>query len=273
MGYRAPEMADNSHSSRGVIVLGPYRSGTSVTAKVLSVLGVNFGPVTELVPPSPKNPGGFYERRDINAANTALIESAGATLADPGDPRELAQRADFATLQSANMSWTHKRGLWGIKDPRMCATLLAWVESGVLDRNSFRIVHVLRSIEPTVRSGLDFKAIREYCDGTEAGIRAMTERYIELADWHVKNLDVPSLEMSYEALIAQPDEIVGQLARFIGVDDTRRIHKATRVIGKDRGMQTAKLRRYLIRIVRRLKRILSGGPIFNPRTPAAPPGD
>ena len=266
-------MAENLQTSGGVIVLGPYRSGTSVTAKVLSMLGVNFGPVTELVPPSPKNPGGFYERRDINAANTALLESAGATLADPGDPRELARRADFATLKMANMSWTHQRGLWGIKDPRMCATLLAWIEAGVLDRDSFRIVHVLRGIEATVRSGLDFKAIREYCDGTEAGIRAMTERYIELADWHVKHLEVPSLELNYESLITQPEEIVGQLARFIGVDDPRRIRKATKVIGKDRGMQTAMLRRFLIRIVRRLKRILSGGPIFNPRKPASPSGD
>jgi len=266
-------MAENLQTSGGVIVLGPYRSGTSVTAKVLSVLGVNFGPVTELVPPSPKNPGGFYERRDINAANTALIESAGATLAEPGDPRQLARCADFATLQSADMRWTRKPGIWGIKDPRMCATLLAWIEAGVLDRGSLRIVHVLRDLESTVRSGLDFKAIREYCDGSEAGIRAMTGRYIELADWHVQQLGVPALELKYESLISQPEETVGQLARFIGVTHPRRIRKATKVIGKNRGMQTANLRRFLIRVMRRLKRILSGGPIFNPPKQATPPSD
>jgi hypothetical protein len=140
----------------------------------------------------------------------------------------------------------------------MCATLLAWIEAGALDRNSLCIVHVVRDLDATVRSAMNFRVIQEYCDGTQPGVRAMIQRYSELARWHVAHLGLPTFELQYETLISQPEQAVNQLARFLGVDQPKRIRRAVKQIGRERGQRTFLLRRYLILGLRRLNRILGG---------------
>lgn len=251
-------MGENQKSATGVIVLGPYRSGTSVTSQVLSALGVDFGPKKYFVPASHNNPGGFYERVDINRANEALLESAGESLAYPGDPREIAKNADARTLDSADMTWRGSGQYWGVKDPRFCATLLAWIESGRMDRGSLRIVHVRRKLEPAVRSAMSFESVRNFCDGTEEGVRTMLARYSELAQWHVDQLKLPTFAFDYEQLVREPNPVVGQIAEFLGVTNIRQIRRATRIVGKGNGMVALQLERYLIRAPRRLFYLLTG---------------
>lgn len=251
-------MGVNQNAATGVIVLGPYRSGTSVTSQVLSALGVDFGPKKYFVPASHNNPGGFYERVDINRANEALLESAGESLAYPGDPREIAKKADAHTLDSADMNWRSAGQFWGVKDPRFCATLLAWIESGRMDRGNLCIVHVRRNLEPAVRSAMSFESVRNFCDGTEEGVRTMLARYAELAQWHVDQLKLPTFEFDYEQLIREPEPIVAQIAEFLGVSDSSQIRRATRIVGKGKGMVALQLERYLIRAPRRLFYLLSG---------------
>lgn len=251
-------MPENPPSAIGVVVLGPYRSGTSVTSQVLSALGVDFGPKRYFVPASHNNPGGFFERLDINQANERLLESAGQTMANPGDPRELAAKADIHTLDTADMSWRTANRFWGVKDPRFCATLLTWIESGRLDRNRLRIVHVRRDLEAAVRSSMSFESIRHFCDGTEPGVRKMLTRYAELAQWQVDTLGLPTLSFDYEQLINEPEPMVRQMADFLGVTNEGQIGRATRIIGKGKGTFALQLERYLIRAPRRLYYLLAG---------------
>ena len=260
-------MPENQPSATGVIVLGPYRSGTSVTSQILSALGVDFGPKRYFVPASHNNPGGFFERVDINKANELLMDSAGQSLAFPGDPRELADRADHHALNGADMGWRTANRFWGVKDPRFCATLLAWIESGRIDRNHLRIVHVRRQLEPAVRSSMSFESVRNFCDGTEAGVRKMLARYVELAQWHVDTLKLPTFAFDYEQLLKEPELVTQQLADFLGVTDPAQIRRATRVVGKGKGMVALQLERYLIRALRRFYFLLTGRNIDgSPRT-------
>jgi hypothetical protein len=244
--------------STGFIVLGPYRSGTSVTAQVLHALGVNFGPKRHLIPAHDWNPGGHFERVDINNANDALIQSIGKTLADPGDPKELAERADRTAFRLADMSWTRKPGMWGIKDPRLCATLLAWLESGILDRNRIKIVHVRRQIAGAVKSAMQCPPVRSFCDGTDGGARRMLEGYAELAQWHVATLKLPVFTLDYEQLLKEPQASVQELAAFIGVSRDRQIRRATRIIGKGHGRFSLQMERLFIRGPKRLFRFMLG---------------
>jgi hypothetical protein len=244
--------------STAVIVLGPYRSGTSVTAQVLSALGVDFGPKRHLIPARQENPGGFLERKDINAANEALIHSVGKTLADPGEPRELAAHCDPTAFSTADMSWCRTSPIWGIKDPRLCGTLLAWLERGPLDRSAVRIIHIRRKLDGAVRSSMTFDAIRNFCDGTEDGVRAMLDLYARLAQWHVDTLGLPALSIDYEQLIREPEATVRQIAQFLNIKDERRIRRATKVIGKGKGKFALQLERYLVRAPRRLFYLLTG---------------
>lgn len=250
--------------SIGIIVLGPYRSGTSVTSQVLQKLGVDFGPKQLLLPAQPWNPGGFFERFDVNDANDALIRSAGRTLAEPGDPSELATKADFSTLKQVDMSWTHSGPLWGIKDPRMCASLLAWINAGILDRKCLKIIYVRRELGSALRSAMACEPVRNYCDGDEQRVRNMLQSYDDMAGWHVAHLEVPSLEVQFNHLITQPTETVQQLADFIGVKDPKRVRRATKLIGRGKGMFALQVERYFIRAPRRFFRFLTGrGPLWS----------
>jgi hypothetical protein len=244
--------------SSGIIVLGPYRSGTSVTAQVLSKMGVDFGPKRYLVPAHDWNPGGIFERKDINDANDALIRSIGKTLADPGDPRELAHSGDRKSYQLADMRWQQRKGFWGIKDPRLCATLLAWLEAGMLDRQTLKIVHVKRGTAAAVKSAMLCPPVRNFCDGTEAGAERMLSRYAELAQWHVDTLGIPTLTFDYERLVKEPQAVVEEMARFVGITSPSRIQKGVRMIGKGKGRFTLALERYFIRGPRRVYRFLTG---------------
>ncbi|HEX3599576.1 MAG TPA: sulfotransferase [Lacipirellulaceae bacterium] len=251
-------MPETSSSATGVIVLGPYRSGTSVTSQVLSALGVDFGPKRYFVPASQNNPGGFYERVDINQANELLLESGGQSLAYPGDPRELSKHADIHMLDGANMNWRRANHYWGVKDPRFCATLFTWIDSGRMDRNNLRIVHVRRKLEPAVRSSMTFSSIRNFCDGTEASVRKMLDRYAELAQWHVDELQLPTFAFDYERLVKEPELVVQQLADFLSVTSPTKLRRAIRIIGKGKGMFALQLERYLIRAPRRVFYFLTG---------------
>lgn len=242
----------------GVIVLGPYRSGTSVTAQVLHALGIDFGPKRHMVPATKHNPGGHFERRDINDANDALIRSIGKDLGEPGDPVELSTKGDKRTFEMADMSWRESGRPWGIKDPRLCATLLAWIEAGYLDRDVLKIVHIRRNLDASTRSALAYESVRRFCDGTEAGVRHMLERCQELAMWHVDTLGIPTLTLDYEELVKSPQATIERLAEFVGVSDPRRIRRAVNLIGKGKGMFTLQLERYFIRGPRRLFRLLTG---------------
>lgn len=244
--------------SRGIIVLGPYRSGTSVTAQVLNKLGVDFGPRRYLIPPHDWNPGGFFERRDINDANEALIFSIGKNQADPGDPRDLASQGDRKSLQIADMSWRERSPVWGIKDPRMCATLLAWLEAGVLDPKTLKIVHVKRRTAAAVKSAMLCPPVRNFTDGTEAGAERMLSRYAELAQWHVDTLNLPTFSFDYERLVEDPTPVIQEIAQFVGVTSPSTIRKAVRVIGKGNGRFALLLERLVIRGPRRVYRFLTG---------------
>jgi hypothetical protein len=245
-------------NSCGIIVLGPYRSGTSVTAKVLHKMGIDFGPKRYLLPAHDWNPGGFFERQDINDANDALIRSAGKTLAEPGDPRELSRNCDKQAFQLADLRWQQQKGMWGIKDPRMCATLLAWVEAGHLERSTFKIVHVKRGIKAAVKSAMLCPPVRDFCGGTEAGAERMLSRYAELAEWHVATLGVPALTFDYERLVQSPQAVVEEMAQFLGITSPGKITKGVRQIGKGKGRLALQLERYFIRGPRRVFRFLTG---------------
>src|SRR5262245_9482610 len=122
--------------SRCVVVLGPYRSGTSLTAQILRELGVDFGPRTELISTNRFNPGGYLERAHLNALNRRLILSAGRALGQPGNAETLSRIADASILQAVAFPWPGHGPIWGLKDPRFCATLKIWVNAGAIQADA-----------------------------------------------------------------------------------------------------------------------------------------
>lgn len=217
-------------------MLGPYRSGTSVTSRVLHRLGVNFGPEDEMFKGDGHNPGGYYERADINRANTEFIQSAGSTLADPGNPPDLSRNGNPDHLTTLNLAWRGETEMWGLKDPRMCATLRAWLDCGLLDPARTRIVCLQRDPAQITRSVLEFPQVRDYCDGTPEGAREMVDRYLSLVEWNATHCGLPVFQLNYERLISDAIGATSDLAAFLGVNDAQKIRSAAAEIGKRRSL-------------------------------------
>lgn len=235
-------MTKPATNRRVIVVLGTYRSGTSLTARILNRLGVGFGPASELVPANRHNPGGYFERTDLNDANTRLISSAGGSLAMPPSPERIAANADETALQAVNLDWTPRARRWGLKDPRLCHTLLAWVESQRLPLEELTLINVVRDTPSVLRSAGAHESVMGYAGHDSNRLAVMIRRGREDADWHLRTLPVPAMTVRYENLVENPMATTQQLAAFIGVTSSWRIWWASRTIGKERQRDWARAR-------------------------------
>ena len=113
------------------VVVGPHRTGTSLAAGVLHLLGVEFG--SHLLPGNEFNRKGHWEHRDIVAVHQELLRCAGSTWHDfkplPRDwmARSCVQplRAQLARIVERDFA---AKKLWGFKEPRTCCLLPVWLE-------------------------------------------------------------------------------------------------------------------------------------------------
>lgn len=118
-------------AARPVCVLGIGRSGTSLVARALNVLGVDLGREETMLPPGEGNPKGFWEQREVVQLNDEILAALGGEWWRP-PPRppgwELAE--DMAGFRSrvaelVDGQFAHA-GRWGFKDPRTTLTLPLW---------------------------------------------------------------------------------------------------------------------------------------------------
>jgi len=119
-------------------ILTPPRSGSSLTARIMNILGVYLGREEGLVPGSDHNRKGYWEHENIISINNALLDRLGIDYSRAGanwtgepvfpagwemDPglRDLSKLA--SELIQAEFSG---HPVWGWKDPRTCFTLPFW---------------------------------------------------------------------------------------------------------------------------------------------------
>lgn len=112
-------------------VLGMGRSGTSLTARILNLLGVDLGPAEGLIPATPRNPKGFWERRAIFELNDAVLSALGGDYENPPPLRPGWQRSRaLEPLEQRARELIDEcfgdSPLWGFKDPRTSLTLPFW---------------------------------------------------------------------------------------------------------------------------------------------------
>ena len=118
-------------TTRFVCVTGMHRSGTSLVARLLNLLGADVGEREDLLAPAADNPAGFWEHREIVALNDAVLAELGGSAAAPPelppgwerDPALEAQRRRAAELL-ARLGRGGGVAAW--KDPRTSLTLPFW---------------------------------------------------------------------------------------------------------------------------------------------------
>ena len=205
-----------------ICVLGAHRSGTSLTARVIQLLGVYLGTEEELMEPAEgNNPAGFWEHREIADLNEDILATLGqaprqrwrwpAALADgwQHDPRLDGHREAARSILERSFAG---RPLWGWKDPRTCLTLPFWQDAlddatGVESRPRYVIC---------VRHPLDVAASLQGRDGMEMD-EALTlwARYASDALAYTRGR--PRLVVSYESFFPGWEEQARRLAEFAGL--------------------------------------------------------
>jgi hypothetical protein len=124
--------AVESSASHTVCILGFHRSGTSLTARILNILGVHLGEEDDLLPPQENdNPQGYWEPQWMIDLNDELLGHFGGSWwqSFPGAPGWEKDPAFAPILERARQTFAEKLGDHapvGWKDPRTTLTLPFW---------------------------------------------------------------------------------------------------------------------------------------------------
>lgn len=205
-------------------MLGMSRAGTSLTARLLDLLGVYLGTEEELlggdlrqIPAEDRekaraaNPEGFWEHYELMRINEAILRAFGGSWREPPSLRpgweRSEQLAELREQASAQLGASFAgRPLWGWKDPRNSLTLPFW--HGLVDDVS----HVV-----CVRNPLDVAASLDCREGfSPAQSLGLWLGYLTAA---LANTDGrPRVLVAYEEYFDDWRAPIARLARAAGVE-------------------------------------------------------
>ncbi len=204
-------------ATRVVYVLGPPRSGTSMVMRMVNLLGAEVGDERRMLAPHEANPEGFWERRDVNEVNEAVLRFLGGSwhaapparsgwTAEPElDPLRDRARAILDELPA--------EGVVAFKDPRFSFTLPFWLELTPDAACVICLRHPAdmgRSIARMVPDVLDeATGAEQWLRYTSSALRVTSGR--------------PVLVVSYDAVLADVEGEARRLAAFLRfpADDER----------------------------------------------------
>jgi hypothetical protein len=217
-----------------VVVMGPFRSGTSLLSRVVMCLGYSAGPEKELFEPTDWNPAGYIQRPDVTAFNSQLIKNAGGTIANPPHPEEIKGYTPYAKVPDIDFGWANQERSFLIKDPRFCVTLHYWIEKKLFGKVDLAIIRIKRDINDVVRSCLLHYDVKEYLGRSEQQAHHSIALYEKYADWHIRNIKAAKIEIAYEELVFQPADTVKLLSRHLQCDNEEQIDMAIAALNTGR---------------------------------------
>lgn len=223
-----------TRADRCYVVTGPFRSGTSLVARLIATLGADPGPTGELFEPSEWNPAGYLQRPDITAFNKRLIAKAGGHDGEPPAAERIEASASAVDFTSLESGWMRQPGDVVVKDPRFSFTLKAWLRHGAFLGKDVRLVITSRETDDMVRSALSHYDVRHYCGNSVEGARTTLAAYAEAAERTAEATGLPCLRLSYALLDREPKEAVRTLAEFMEISTPGRIAAACRACDSGR---------------------------------------
>ncbi len=140
-------------------ITGAHRSGTSMVARLLHSCGLDLGPESDLMPPAPDNPDGFWENLSFVAMNDELLNELGGAWDLPPRATRFAEKRFDAVRARARLlvSAFSRSKVWGWKDPRNSLTLPFWrtivprLRTVIIVRNPLEVAYSLHQ-----RNGVSF---------------------------------------------------------------------------------------------------------------------
>lgn len=186
-----------------IFVIGMHRSGTSLTARLLNLMGAYFSPEGMELPANSGNPKGYWERLDVFRLNKNFILDSGHDWykVSQWDLNEISmeKRQDFEDKTKKIILAMDAHRPWMIKDPRFCLLFSLW-----LPLLEFPIcVHVYRNpiqVAQSLRTRNGFPV--------QFGV-ALWEKYVLESLKATKNC--PNILIHHSNLINYPLQTVTQL--------------------------------------------------------------
>jgi hypothetical protein len=134
-----------SDHSRGIVVLGMHRSGTSALSGILRLLGFDSG--ADLVRPNEFNPTGYWENRSVVRLNERILSHLGSSWSDVFLLPYQLGRTDLRAVFEAEARTLLDNALsgkrtWVLKDPRMSVLIDFWLP--YLCERNVSFIHVVR---------------------------------------------------------------------------------------------------------------------------------
>lgn len=186
-----------------LVVLGMHRSGTSVLANVLNLMGAYFGPEGASTGANEENPRGFWERRDVRNLNDLVLHSVGCDWDRiAGFRLKTLPRTTQASFESGAMKLLHEMDAhkpWVLKEPRLCLLFPLWAryfETPICIHICRNPLEVAKSLQ--ARNGIPITA----------GL-ALWEKYNLLALSASENF--PRIFVSHHQLITSPQLETGRV--------------------------------------------------------------
>ena len=198
--------------SRVISVQGTGRCGTSVTAALLTALGIAMD--EDLVEAAPMNPKGFYEPRRVVELNEAMRNALGVVDAVAGEWQPDAEhRSAFLEAAAgieeyvAEMRAAHK--LLVLKDPRFARLAWAWRPSLEQHFDEHLVVIVHRSAAGVVAS---------YVRNGRSPEEAAMVWVLRTLGYERGSRDLARVWIRFEDLLSTPIPTFAQVTDFLGMD-------------------------------------------------------
>jgi len=199
---------------RLILITGMHRSGTSATARLLNLLGVDFG--TDLKNDQPQiNARGFWEDRQALAIDEAVLADLHSVWyehrelpdnwwLDPGLDR---RRRQIQLLVQGHLS---RSDMFGIKEPRLCLLLPLWLDALKSFNVEICVVLVTRDPRDVARS------LRKR-DGFDLATGLLLWLRYVLAGLRYSR-PYPRAVIDYQRLLADPVAVAEQVAHDLVLD-------------------------------------------------------
>jgi hypothetical protein len=206
-----PRNGDQStRDLRVVCVTGMHRSGTSLTSRVINLLGVDLGADEKLMSRGRWNARGYWENRQIRRWGDALLATLGGSWRSPPalrDGWELRRNLDGFRDRARRILAKHfpDRGYIGWKDPRTSLLLPMWRRVLPIHRTILVVRdprHVAGSLAERSRIDPEHSAY-------------LWLRYTASA-WRS---DPACLLVRYDDFFQKPHRLAEEIAAFLGLPD------------------------------------------------------
>jgi len=210
--------------SVNAIIVGPPRSGTSMTAVIFKRNGyfVTDDEVAQLQQANEFNPYGFWEAEALKKANAEIFHSVGFEFDNTWMFNEISDQQVEGILSLPHAE-NHKRLVeeysqhapWLWKDPCLCFTIGYWWP--LLKEHNTRVILLKRDPKEIYQSFLRLKWNEMNGDDKQAAHKRI-EHHLVAAEEALKRFDIPHIVINYADYASDSEATARKIGDFFELD-------------------------------------------------------